>query len=277
MTNETELVEHYSHGHLLDAIKAGIQAMGKTPETITIDDLAAVDEFHIGGRQATIDLIGQLNLSTDGYVLDVGCGVGGTARFVASTCKCRVTGIDLTPEYVETGEVLSSWVGLDEQVNLHLGSALELPFDAGDFNAAIMLHLGMNIGDKARLLAEVNRVLKPGSIFGVYDIMRTSDDPIDYPVPWAEQEKLSVLGTPEEYRTALQDAGFEIKSERNRRDFAAEFFETMRKKIQSEDGPPPLGLHILFGEDTTIKVQNMVGNVAAGRVAPVEMIVIKAE
>lgn len=277
MTDDAAIVDHYSHGQLLDAIREGIQAIGKAPDTITIDDLAAVDEFHIGGRQATKDLIEQLNLSPDCHVLDVGCGLGGTARFVASTCKCRVTGIDLTAEFIETGEVLSSWVGLDEQVDLQKGSALELPFETSSFNAAIMFHLGMNIDDKMRLFSEINRVLRPGSIFGVYDIMRTSDDPLDYPVPWANVEELSVLGTPEEYRTALKDAAFKIENERNRRDFAAEFFETLRKKVESEGGPPPLGLHILFGEDAPLKIQNMVGNIAAGRASPVEIIARTAD
>lgn len=275
MVDETSVVAHYSHGRVLDSIITGIDALEKAPETVTVDDLAPVDEFHIGGRQASEDLIGQLGLQPDSHVLDVGCGLGGTARFVASTCGCRVTGLDLTPEYIETGRTLTSWVGLGERVDLHQGNALDMPFAASRFDAAIMLHTGMNIADKSSLFAEINRTLQPGAVFGLYDIMRTSDDPLDYPVPWATFEETSILATPDDYRAALTEAGFEIEKERNRGDFAARFFDTLRKKIEMAGGPPPLGLHILFGGDATIKVQNMIGNVAAGRVAPVEMVARK--
>ncbi len=113
MTTDRSVSEHYSHGRLVAAICEGLAALGKTPDTVTIDDLAAVDEFHIGGRQATEDFIGQLGLAADHRVLDVGCGIGGPARFVAERFGCRVGGIDLTPEYVETARTLCEWVGFE--------------------------------------------------------------------------------------------------------------------------------------------------------------------
>jgi cyclopropane fatty-acyl-phospholipid synthase-like methyltransferase len=88
------------------AIRTGLKSLGKTPDSTTVDDLAAVDEFHIGGRQASEDLLGQLDRSPHHHVLDVGCGLGGAARLVASRYRSRVTGIDLTDEHVETGNAL---------------------------------------------------------------------------------------------------------------------------------------------------------------------------
>ena len=272
MVENDSVVDHYSHGQLLDAILAGVKGIGKSSDTMSIDDLAPVDEFHIGGRQASVDFIEQLGISSDDHVLDVGCGLGGTARFVASSCDCRVSGIDLTPEYIETGQALCSLVGLSDRIDLQQGSALAMPFEASQFDAAIMLHVGMNIAEKASLFAEVHRVLRPGAVFGVYDIMRTSDDPLVYPVPWATVPDTSVLGTPQEYRQALIGSGFKIENERDRRDFATEFFDALSKRIKAAGGPPPLGLHILFGDSAAIKVRNMAGNIAAGRVSPVEMI-----
>jgi len=276
MAHDDAVTAHYSHGALLDAIRAGVAALGKAPETTTIDDLAAVDEFHIGGRQASEDFVAQLGLSSDHHVLDIGCGLGGTSRFVASLCGCRVSGVDLTPEFVETGQTLCRWVGLADRVELRQGSALAMEFESGRFDAAIMLHVGMNIEDKAGLFAEVHRVLRPGAVFGVYDIMRTGDEPLTYPVPWATVADTSFLIAPEDYRQVLAGAGFEVTAERNRRDFATAFFDALRKRSEAAGGPPPLGLHILFGEDAPIKIRNMVENVAAGRVAPVEMIARKA-
>jgi len=275
MTNNDSVADHYSHGQLLDAIRAGVEATGKKPETVTIDDLAPVDEFHIGGRQATEDFIGQLGLTSNDHVLDVGCGLGGTSRFVASSIGCQVTGIDLTPDYITTGNALCSWVGLADFVDLRQGSALETGFEGSSFDAVFMLHVGMNIADKSGLFAEISRILKPGGVFGVYDIMRQSDDPLTYPVPWATVADTSALATPQEYQDALTGAGFEITHVRDRREFAADFFAALRKRTEAAEGPPPLGLHIVMGDNAAIKVRNMVENVAAGRVSPVEIIARK--
>jgi ubiquinone/menaquinone biosynthesis C-methylase UbiE len=275
MAKSDAVADHYTHGRLLDAILAGVTALGKTPQTLDIGDLAPVDEFHIGGRQATEDFVAQLGLSPEDHVLDVGCGIGGTARYLASTCGCRVTGLDLTPEFVEAGRVLCAWVGLGERVDLTQGSALAMPFEPARFDAVVMLHVGMNIADKAGLFAEVGRVLRPGATFGLYDIMRRNDEPLVYPVPWAAVPDTSALATPEDYRAVLAEAGFEVTKERDRREFAAEFFAALRERTEAAGGPPPLGLHILLGETAALKVRNMVDNVAAGRVSPVEMIARK--
>ncbi len=92
-------------------------------------------------------------------VLDVGSGLGGPARLIAAQRGCDVTGIDLTPEYVEVAERLTQRTGLGEQVRFVCGDALELPFDDASFDAAITLHVAMNIADRARLYAAIRRVL----------------------------------------------------------------------------------------------------------------------
>ena len=104
MPAQTDVSRHYTHGSLTDAIRDGLASLGKAPGTVTVDDLAPVDEFHIGGRKASEDFLDQLGFRADKHVLDVGCGLGGAARFVASRYGSRVTGIDLTSEYVETGK-----------------------------------------------------------------------------------------------------------------------------------------------------------------------------
>lgn len=272
MSGTQEVADHYTHGSLIDAIKTGIAEVGKTPETVTIDDLSAIDEFHIGGRAASIEFLDQLSLSAGTHVLDVGCGLGGPARFTTSRYGSTVTGIDLTAEFVQTGQTLCQWVRLDNTIELVEGSALDMPFNNAGFDAAYMMHVGMNIADKENLFAEVARVLKPGSTFGVYDVMQTVEDEISFPVPWAETPATSALASPEQYKNALQKAGFEITAERNRRDFALAFFAELAAKTQAAGGPPPLGIHLLMGESRVVKVKNMADNIAAGRIAPVEMI-----
>jgi ubiquinone/menaquinone biosynthesis C-methylase UbiE len=276
MPTQQDVSKHYTHGNLVAAIQSGVESLGKTINSVTVDDLAPVDEFHIGGRQASEDFLGQLDLTPEKQVLDVGCGLGGAARFVASRYGCRVTGIDLTPEYIETGEVVCGWVGLDSRVSLRQGNALAMPFADGTFDCAYMLHVGMNIDDKEKLCSEVNRVLRANSLFGIYDVMRVGEGELTYPVPWATTAASSALARPAQYREALQAAGFSVIAEHNRRDFALAFFDQLRARTSAAGGPPPLGLHILMGRTTPDKVQNMIQNVSSGRIAPVELIARKA-
>lgn len=269
----SERVEHhYAHGALVHAIAGGLVALGKAPPSVGLDDLAAVDEFHIGGRLATEAVVGQLGLSRDLHVLDVGSGLGGGARFVASRYGCRVTGLDLVAEYVEAARVLGEWTGLAGRVRFARGSALAMPFAAASFDAAYMLHVGMNIPDKARLFGEVARVLRPGGPFGVYDVMATGEGALAFPVPWASTPELSAVATPAAYRTALRASGFELVAERDRRALALEFFRSLRARLAQAGGPPPLGLHLLMGPEAGTKVGNMIASVEAGLIVPVEMI-----
>jgi hypothetical protein len=134
----------------------------------------------------------------------------------------------------------------------------------------------MNIEDKAKLCLEVGRVLRPGSLFGIYDVMKTGDGDLTFPVPWATTPASSAVATPQQYRSALVSAGFRVVTEHARRDFALQFFEQLQARTMAAGGPPPLGLHVLMGRNTPDKVQNMTANITEGRIAPVEMIARKA-
>lgn len=275
MFREKTVSDHYTHGSLLDSIQASITRLGKTVDSITIEDLGPVDEFHIGGREATEFFLNQLDFSEKDHILDLGCGLGGASRFIASKYNNQVTGIDLTQEYIDTGNILSTWIGLEEKVTLLQGSVLSLPFDNETFDGAFMIHVGMNISDKARLFSEVHRVLRPGSTFGIYDIMRNKDGELAYPVPWATENSTSLLATPDQYQQAMSDTGFAVTKENNRRDFALDFFKKLRTKTEANGGPPPLGLHTLMGESTMIKIKNMIDNIIADIIAPIEIIAYK--
>lgn len=267
---------HYTHGHLIRAITEGLAALGKAPDTVAVDDLGSVDEFHIGGRTATDDLMKQLHLGKDVHVLDVGSGLGGAARFVASHYGCLVTGVDLTEEYVEAARTLSEWTRLDELLRFRHGSALDMPFADAEFDRAYMLHVGMNVADKTALFAEVARVLKPGAIFAVYDVMRVGDGSLTFPVPWAATPDINALATPDVYKAALRASRFQLEAERNRHALAVEFFRTLRARMAGAGGPPPLGLHLVMGPDAPTKVANMMSSIERGIIAPVELIARRA-
>jgi ubiquinone/menaquinone biosynthesis C-methylase UbiE len=272
VTYEKVVSEHYTHGKLLGTIQASLSKLGKTIDNITIEDLAPLDEFHIGGRLATNNLLDQVNFSGQDHILDVGCGLGGASRFVASKYNNRVTGIDLTQEYVEVGKVLCNWLGLDKQVTLQQGSALAMPFEKETFDGAFMLHVGMNIDDKEKLFAEIYRLLRPGAFFAVYDVMRINDGELSYPVPWATENSSCRLSTPDEYKQALNSAGFTVSIENNRRQFALDLFKKMRAKREERRGLPSLGLHTLMEEKTAMVVKNMISGIVVDLIAPVELI-----
>ncbi|MCB1747519.1 MAG: methyltransferase domain-containing protein [Gammaproteobacteria bacterium] len=266
---------HYTHGRLVDAIAEGVAQLGKTIETVTVEDLGPVDEFHVGGRVATEAFLDQLDIGAEHHVLDVGCGLGGASRFAAARYGCRVTGVDLTPEYVATGNTLCSWVGLGDRVTLEVGDATALKQENDSFDRAFVMHVGMNIADKTALTAELFRVLRPGGLAGIYDVMLSGDGALSYPVPWAASAAGSALATPLDYRTALEAAGFRVVAERNRRDFAVEFFARLKARAEGAGGPPPLGIHLLMGDTAPLKVRNMIENIARDRIAPVELVAEK--
>ena len=275
MPDSRLVATHYTHGGLLDAIKDGVERLRKTPDTVSIDELGPVDEFHIGGRVATQSLLEQIGLGAEDNVLDVGCGLGGASRFATQTYGCQVSGIDLTEEFIETGNALCSWVGLEDRVRLVQGDATNMAYPEAWFDKAYMIHVGMNIADKKSLAREIHRILKPGGVFAIYDIMRVGQEALKFPVPWAVSEEGNALESPAYYKQVLLEAGFQVTTERNRRDFALDYFARLQASAAAAEGPPPLGTHILMGETAPTKVKNMVENVSENRVAPVEMIAQK--
>jgi ubiquinone/menaquinone biosynthesis C-methylase UbiE len=272
MELEQSVAQHYTHGSLEGAIFGALAASGKDLDHLAPAD-APVDEFHIGGRQATTEFAAELEIEPGLHLLDIGSGLGGASRYFAHECRCRVTAIDLTQEYVRAAEALAKRVGLENQISYQHGSALALPFAPRSFDGAYMLHVGMNIQDKARLFAEVQRVLKPGGIFGIYDVMRESGEgDLSFPVPWASSPDTSFVESAVTYRCLLESAGLAVQKERSRREFAVEFFRQMRARAAQGGGPPPLGLHILMGTSAPQKVANMIDNLERGLIAPTEII-----
>lgn len=275
MTDPAAISRHYSPGELLADIERGVITLCGSTDQVTTEQLARVDEFHIGGRQASMDFLDQLDINASHQVLDIGCGLGGAARFVAERYGAVVEGVDLTAEFVDTGNVLCKWTGLDGQITLRCGDATDCGLPSASIDRAYLLHVGMNIPDKAALFAEVYRLLRPGGLFGVYDVMGSDGDGFAFPVPWAAEAAHSAVASPESYRQALASAGFERVTERDRREFALAFFAQLKQATDTGAGPPPLGLHLTMGRDALAKMDNMISNIQAGRISPVEMIARK--
>lgn len=271
MDTEQQVAKHYTHGSLLKTFLDALEQMGKDPERFTAQDLATGDELHLGWLPATVALAQDLGLAPGMHVLDVGSGLGGPARHFAETHKCRVTGIDLTEEFVHVATDLTRRCGLGDLVTFRQGSALDLPFDAGSFDAATLIHVGMNIKDKTKLFEEVRRVLKPGARFCLYEVMHADAGDLPYPMPWALTIETSFVETPETYRRLLEAAGFKLEAEENRRSFVLDRAREMRAKIE-KDGLPALNQHALLGPTARERLGNVMATLERGLITPIQMI-----
>ena len=267
-----EIESHYGGpGDLATRIRERLIAAGKDIEHLTTRDLASVDEIHIRGRRATLELAERLELTPESHVLDIGSGLGGAARLLAETYGCRVTGIDLTPAFCEAATVISGWLRLSDKVRFVQGDATDLPFEPASFDAAMTIHTAMNIPNKDALYAGARRVLKPGRIFAVYDVLQGEGGPPVYPVPWAREPSISHLATPEEMRRLLHAAGFTILDERDATEADAAWFHDMANRM-ARTGPPPVNFQIFFGPDFPEMARNQVRNLAERRIRTVTYI-----
>lgn len=269
-----DVARHYAHGSLETAILEALRAQGRDPEHLQPDDLQPIDEFHMGGRAATAELADRLALTPGMRLLDIGSGLGGAARFFAGRGS-RVEGIDLTPDYVSVANSLTRRVGLGDRCVFRVASATELPFAPASFDRATLLHVGMNVADKGRLCDEAARILRPGGLFGIYDVMRMARGTLAYPVAWAARAESSFIAEPAAYRRALERAGFALVEEHDRSELALDVFRRARARF-AERGLPALGLHLLMGADAGTKVANMIAALEAGAIAPVMMIARRA-
>ena len=267
MRAEKAVSQHYQHPDLVEAIASALEKQGKSIANIRTRDLASVDEFHMGGPVATEHFFKALKLSSNVQVIDLGCGIGGSARFCAQFYGCHVTGIDLTESYIQAARTLTDWVGLTHQINFNQGSVLALEVGEAQFDCAYMMHLGMNIEDKTQLFKEAARVLNTHSALAIYDILRVGQGELSYPMPWSSANANSHLATIDVYRQALDSAGFDVEIVNNRQEFAKDFYRKMSQSTQ----PKPLGLHILMQQDAATKIANMVSGLTENIIAPFEI------
>ncbi|AMN40123.1 class I SAM-dependent methyltransferase [Rhodoplanes sp. Z2-YC6860] len=252
--------DHYRATGLTGRLKTALAVFGREDQRLTPEQLSALDQFHSRGLAATAELVKLARITADMAVLDVGCGIGGPARFLAATCGCRVTGVDLSEPFVEAARYLTERTGHSERVSFETASALALPWDDSRFDAALLQHVAMNISDRARLYREIRRVLKPGGRFATFDVVLNGGEP-HYPVPWARTPETSFLLSAAATREAIEPAGFRTLVWQDDTEAAKAWIAQLRASGQ----PPSPNLGVVMGPDFAQLAGNLGRNLMEGR------------
>ena len=256
----TKVLEHYSATGLTDRIKSVLSTITPDSQKLTVAQLAPLDQFHTRGILATADLAGAAGLEPSTRVLDLGCGIGGPARYLAATFGCTVTGVDLSPGFIDAATYLTARCGLSDRVTFQVGDAMHLPLADATFDAVFLQHVAMNIADRAALYAQVRRILAPGGRFATYDLVLRDGDVI-YPAPWASDTSTSFLLSQSDTRAALEQAGFKPTFWRDDTQTALDWFQTAMAGPQP--GAPNLG--VVMGPDFPARVRNLARNIGENR------------
>ncbi len=188
-------------------ILAKLAARGISSGVLTEDDLKDFDQDHYGGTEALDTLADIAGIRRDHHVLDVCSGMGGPSRWLAHRRGCRVTGLDFTASRVEAAKRLSQRARLDHLVDFVHGDATAMPLPASRYDALIGQESWLHIPDKAALISECVRVLKPGGTVAFTDVVtRSALDP-STEARLAAEMHTSNIASAESYAALLKKNG----------------------------------------------------------------------
>jgi SAM-dependent methyltransferase len=269
---DAQITAHYSSDDLTQAILTALAAAGKAEDRLTPDDVAPLDQFHTRGKVATLELAERAGVTAATRVLDLGGGIGGAARLLATTFGCQVEVLDLTEAYCHAGQLLTARCGLSDRVAFQYGSATEPPYSDEQFDIVWMQHSTMNITDKARLFREARRVLRPDGRLALHEVLAGPVPEVSFPVPWAREAATSFLCQPEELRALITAAGFIELAWHEETEAAARWFQQRLARAAVQSTPSPLGLHLLLGHEAPAMLRNLLCNLEKRRVRVVQAV-----
>ena len=272
MSVERDITGHYSRGTLLERLVAALAEDGVDTARPSLEALAAYDQFHTRGLEATEEMADRLDLAASHHVLDIGSGIGGPARYFHRRFGCRITGIDLTAEFCDVARHLTGRVGFGDKVRFEHGDALAMPFPEASFDGAYSMNVSMNIADKGAFYREIRRVLKPAAWLMLSEIAKGPGPEVDYPTAWAATAQASFLVTPEETRRGLEAAGFEILHFRTTEKEALAFGARSREIVARGAKAPHRAVMLIHGENASRIMANMSRGVAEARIVPIEVL-----
>ena len=273
MAGPLTVVNHYGTDDLTERVAQALKQAGLDAGGLTWSDLTPLDQFHFRGLAATKELAEGLSLEPGSTVIDVGCGLGGPARYLAAKHGCRVTGIDLSRPFTDVARTLTGRVGLSASVTYRQADALDLPFPDHAFDHAWTQHVAMNISDKGRFYGNIHRVLKPAGRLAIYDVVAGDAGPLIFPVPWASQPEISFVVAMDTLRDVVTKAGFEEISWADKTEAAVAWFADQKAARRSAGAASPLGIHVVMGPGFPEMAANLGRNLMEGRARLIQAIV----
>ncbi len=268
--------EHYSSKNLTAKIESALNKAGKDLDNLELKDIAVIDQLHTGGHLATMDIAKKANLAQGANVLDAGCGIGGSSRLLAKEFKCVVTGIDLVDEFINAAKFLTKQTRLNKSVEFKQGSIMDIPLPGNSFDAILSQHTLMNIKSKDIVFQEFYRVLKPGALLLLHEVVKKNSLPIDLPVPWAKNHDTSFLVNWESLLEICKNTGFELVYYSDNFEKAEKWFEKVKNAAEkSAENPNPLGSHIIFGSQGKKFGTTMTSNIKTNKITIVEAVLKK--
>ena len=276
MTETQSIADHWGTGDVYSRILKAMSDAGMNTQSVTVEDLAPVDHFHARGFPATVELADVLPIESGDRLVDIGCGLGGPARYLAKRFSCRVEGIDITEPFVVAANKLSSLVGMQDSVDCRHGDGQRLPYEDGVFDGGYAQHVTMNVPDRAEFFGEAYRVLKPGAFFALTEHgLGDVGDP-HHPVPWSEDGSGAYLMRPSDTIATLEAVGFSRVAVT---ETGKKYLEGYRRAIAlAEKGETPVfGVHILLGKFAPEIVQNAARNIEERRTEPIQILCFKPE
>ena len=262
---------HYGQSDLCGKIRQACERLGLSPDSMTREDLANLDEIHIRGLEATRELGDLAGLKPGQRVLDVGSGLGGPARTLAAEFGCEVVGLEIVGEFCRAAAMLTEWVGMADLVSCREGDMRAMPFADEEFDVVLTQHTIMNVEEKAALFAEIRRVLKPAGGFLLYEVCGEDDDALHYPVPWAGGPEISFLTTADELRALITGAGFTEHHWSEVTNKALDWFDGLAPGMQmTTTRPRGPNVGVVLGPDAAEKSRNLRQNLREGRIQVVQ-------
>jgi ubiquinone/menaquinone biosynthesis C-methylase UbiE len=244
------------------------------PKVWQVSDFAGVDQLHLGGLEASQALAQWLPLNP-ARGLDIGCGLGGTSRYLAVNHGCSMVGLDLNSDYIKAAQLLNSHLSGLSDCHFVVGNSLTLPFAEHSFDFVVSQHASMNIAQKAVLLAAVHKVLQTEGCLLLHEVMLAqgcAETAVDYPTPWADQHDNSHLSHWPDFMQLAHAIGFKlIKFEDNTMD-ALEWLNKARNQPPS----PPFTPNIALGPTAGRMSANMLRNLQQGRLQIISALLVKA-
>lgn len=234
---------------------------------LTPDDLTRFDQFHLGGVTQTRAMATAIPVMAGDRILDIGCGIGGSARVLAAEFGATVVGVDAVRDFIESAKLLTARSGLAEHVRYFQAAVPPVELPDNPFDIIWVQLVLMNIADKRSLFAECARLLRPGGALATLDvILGPGGGNLYYPVLWADRPERSHLLSLADYHGLLQETGFEIVKDIDYTQTSLAWIdETRRRRATMSEAERSLSTALIISGDAALKSANVRRNLAEGR------------